>query len=267
MTDKEALESARMLYEFYKDIPAKAQKIIDAFPELAESEDEKTRKLILDTIFHAYGASDECNAVRRYLEKHKEQPAERGGEQNAAIEIVCDVLLNDYGPGEKLPCCTGGYWDVSRDYLIARLKSLRSQPKQKWSEEDERNIETIVDIVHRSYAPFDTIRYDYPINCEALLSWLKSLRPQPKQKWSEEDEAKKERLISIVKRALHGNEYPLLNDDGATELITWLKSLRPQPHWKPSEEQMEALEMASRKWFGEDSVRNLSALYEDLKKL
>jgi len=177
MNREEAIKRIRSRFDKWALDDEDMKAIQTLIPELKESEDEKTRKLILDTIFHAYGASDECNAVRRYLEKHKEQPAERGGEQNAAIEIVCDVLLNDYGPGEKLPCCTGGYWDVSRDYLIARLKSLRSQPKQKWSEEDERNIETIVDIVHRSYAPFDTIRDDYPINCEALLSWLKSLRP------------------------------------------------------------------------------------------
>jgi len=217
---EEALARAKQAIKDCGDNEGRKKMIFGIFPVLAESEDERIRKHIIEILNRlspCHWDGNEKSKCLAYLEKHKEQPAERSGEQNAAIEIVCDVLLNDYGPGEKLPCCTGGYWDVSRDYLIARLKSLRPQPKQKWSEEDERNIETIVDIVHRSYAPFDTIRDDYPINCEALLSWL--------------------------------------------------KSLRPQPHWKPSEEQMEALEMASRKWFGEDSVRNLSALYEDLKKL
>ena len=75
--------------------------------------------------------------------------------------------------------------------------------------------------------------------------------PQNNQ-WSEEDEAKKERLISIVKRALQGNKYPLLNNDGATELIDWLKSLQPQPKQEWDELQSE--------------FRSINEAFEDGKK-
>lgn len=45
---EEALERARDYYEFYKEYPAKAQPFIDIFPELAESDDERTRRFLKD---------------------------------------------------------------------------------------------------------------------------------------------------------------------------------------------------------------------------
>ena len=47
---KEALERARDYYDFYKENPAKAQPFIDIFPELAESEDERIRKEIIELV-------------------------------------------------------------------------------------------------------------------------------------------------------------------------------------------------------------------------
>ena len=71
-----------------------------------------------------------------------------------------------------------------------------------------------------------------------LAEMLKSLRPQPKQEWSEEDEERLMELISLLKDAEdylkeHGNMFsynPML-------LIKWLKSLRPS--WKLCKEQSE----------------------------
>jgi len=69
---------------------------------------------------------------------------------------------------------------------IAWLEKQKEQQPAEWSEEDERNIATIESIINGSYEDFDTVREDYPINAHSLKSWLKSLRPQPHWKPSEE---------------------------------------------------------------------------------
>ena len=136
-------------------------------------------------------------------------------------------------------------------FLKERLKSLRPQPKQEWSEEDENNMKTIDSIIrHPSSIPLETYN--------TLIDWLKDLPNrfslQPKQEWSEEDE----KFISILIQRI--NEWYLLSekickyedrDRVSSQHKDWLigkiKSLRPQPHWKPSEEQMELLRYLA-KW-------------------
>ena len=121
------------------------------FPELAESEDEDEkmwRKLMDHLDWHSNNrlTHEECDELRAWLEKQKEQ-----------------------------------------------------QPAE-WSEEDELMRTAVIQTLKMFGGRGTT---------EMQIDWLKSLRPQPKQEWGEEDETKKERLISIVKRALHGN-----NTDG-----------------------------------------------------
>ena len=151
---------------------------------------------------------------------------------------------------------------IDKDALEAKIKEMldyKENEKTKWYNNCPNNPRLDGEI-----AAIKGINYILK-NIDVIELDLKS-----SAEWSEEDEAKKEKLISIVKRALHGNEYRLLNDNGATELITWLKHLRPRPHWKPSEEQMAALEgVIGRKTI--NSVSNagtvLKSLYRDLKKL
>lgn len=105
-------------------------------------------------------------------------------------------------------------------------KSLNISAASEWLREHVRRY------INSEYNEFHKcVEYDGSIDKERLINDFEEAmqKEQNPAEWSEEDEAKKERLISIVKRALHGNEYPILNDNGATELITWLKSLRPQP--------------------------------------
>ncbi len=70
------------------------------------------------------------------------------------------------------------------DWLNYSLKSLkdRVQPKQEWSEEDERNLQGIIDEIkaNKTDAPdYDIATYD------RFLSWLNSLRPQ--NEWKPSD--------------------------------------------------------------------------------
>ena len=174
----------------------------------------------------------------------------------AAIKREIELNSKNVKPGKvdyKSVYCRGA---VSALYTVKNLiPSLQLEPA-------DIDLDTLVieleETIGTSPHSRETIK-------EFFQKALKSLRPQPKAEWSDEDESKKERLISIVKRALHGNKYPILNDDGATELITWLKSFRPQPILKPSKEQMEALMYAT----GEGGTYNkeaLKSLMGDLKK-
>ena len=73
---EEALERARDYYEFYKENPAKAQPFIDIFPELAESEDERIRKELIEYLRSDWDddiTTDDTDRWIAWLEKQKEQ--------------------------------------------------------------------------------------------------------------------------------------------------------------------------------------------------
>lgn len=152
------------------------------FPELKESEDERIRKMLVEQMERWKKCAEDNNvkqdvkdasAAIAYLEKQKEPH----------YSPLCNTIK-----------------DKIREYIA-------------------------------NYFIADTVvRTDMKSIVKAMEEGVRLGNEEKRSaEWSEEDEAKKERLISIVKRALHGNEYPILNDNGATELITWLKSLRPQP--------------------------------------
>ena len=97
-----------------------------------------------------------------------------------------------------------------------------------------------------------------------LSFFLKTLKPQLKQEWSEEDE---EILRTIISDGIRGAEFDMLQ-------IDWLKSLKDRYAWKPSDEQMDALQYVYKNLnpplsdkLGWDSLKTLELLYQDLKKL
>ena len=107
------------------------------------------------------------------------------------------------------------------------LKSLkdRVQPKQEWSEEDEKHYQGCLNLMKLSLGT-----KPYPYYNDYL--WLKSLKGkvQPKQEWSEEDDNK----INSIKYLLH--ELDNHNFDN------WLKSLKdrvqPKQEWSEEDENM-----------------------------
>ena len=139
----EALEQAR---NYYPD-----NLFLDTiFPELAESEDERTKKELLsfiESVQHSYlCATDRRKKWIAYLEKQKEQ--------NGSLRVIKDA---------------------------SEWEKIKEQKPEEWSEEDEVELINIVDFLNSpSTAEL----------CPALrkkaIAWLKSLRPQPHWKPSEE---------------------------------------------------------------------------------
>ena len=146
-------------------------------------------------------------------------------------------------------------------------------PLAEWSEEDEKIAK---EIEEELWYPGDFP--DYPSkeeselydDCQRRLNWfknkLKSLRPQPKQEWSDEDE----NMRNLIIETLDDNSHYFPFKETKKKMMDWLKSLRPQSHWKPSEEQMTNLLRAEGRLRieGENVLAGkLAEIYEQLKKL
>ena len=121
--------------------------------------------------------------------------------------------------------------------LIHWLKSLRPQPKQEWSNEDEDFINMLI------------LHFNYLINkggdsvetYKSYIEGLKSLRPQPKQEWSEKDKEMLMKVEQIVLKHWNGlsdsfyHKYDDENQD-AESCYNWLKTLSERFNLQPKQE-------------------------------
>ncbi len=170
-----------------------ARLIFRLFPQLAESEEERIRwwlRSYFGTIGKNWLFDNDMplNSILAWLEKQKEQ------------EPITDSVKFEEG------------FKAGREFE-------RREQKPSWSEEDA---ETLYDIIYR----LDTdnrIGLDEFSRMEKLL---KSLRPQPKQEWSEEDEEMR-KLIGDVNDAKQLYTTSRAAKDMADKEIAWLKSLKP----------------------------------------
>ena len=235
----EALERAKSNYESSKTMGfiEIADTIVDIFPELAESEDERIRKWLYDYIsncpnnnFAFYGGVGK-DAVLNYLEKQKD--ASKAIEAVDRIDKYIDEHLanahdmKDSNPDKKY--YRG--WDDALGKMAGILQDVYSDEKQKEQKPADR---------------FEEAREKYQVE------------------WSEEDERSHKELIHY---------FESLSDCLATEerhaenrrWLSFLKSLRPS--WKPSEEQMRGLAHAIDLDVYDAQRYKLDTLYYDLKKL
>lgn len=153
--------------------------------------------------------------------------------------------------------------DIPMNDIVNWLKSLKDrvlpQPQQEWNEEDKTAIERLIDSIEilRSIGHGKPKAIYTDEILDRLILWLKSLKPQPKYQWTDEDEKNLKDLLTYGETKLG--------------LRRWIAGLpeklgsRSEYHWKPSEEQMQALETAIRcrtmPW------EQLGTLYNNLKKL
>lgn len=198
------------------------------FPELRESEDERMMKNIRlallsveDAFWRTHGLT--AKEAISYLEKQKEQKHPNGC-------FTCDEYKKGYEEGRRNGFTAG--------YNKAMKEVEQKEQKPAWSEEDERMLSRCIKSIECSkmFAEAKTFKDAKDNEINWLKNRFKSLRPQPKQEWSEDDEKMLEQVVDVV--------YDYCPDPVAKyKLKDWLnlrfKSLRPS--WKPSEEQMNAL--------------------------
>jgi len=209
---KEALEGAKKKYNEALERAKKLQETCDnpsvvgwceyIFPQLRESEDEKIRIGLIE-FFRDWGKTRSycwniyIPDILTWLEKQGEQkPANKPQRiiSAEAKEAMYDKPWSEEDENHIIGISQTIFGAVKHnvighktgDMQIDWLRSLKErvqQPKQEWSEEDERNLEGIIDEIeaNKAQAPdYDLATYD------RFLSWLKSLRPQ--NRWKPSDE-------------------------------------------------------------------------------
>ena len=259
---KEALERAKEMIS--NECSSEHTKTVcqEIFPQLAESEDERTREDIMHFLY-AWRGDTKVEKWLAWLEKQK--PAEWSEEDGYRIRWIISLLttMQEKGIDDR-------YGDSVHDDIpdmISWLKSLRQQPRHEWSEKDERFICNLI----RYFKGEEALRY----TDEETINWLKSLRPQQITDWSEEDKDNFSAICEIIKCSTtipYINGLLTLSDNYKRELLDWLKNLRPN-HWKPSEEQMAILERVvndlKTKFTGATVKEQLTleSLYDELERL
>lgn len=161
----EAIEIARQYYNDRAMPIGTNFKLERIFPELKEDEDERIRKEIIDFLELPHpqfvGKRDHEKWIA-WLEKQGEQKPVWSEEDKRYLNIVSSVI--------RSPSVQGiyDYHKVNPTDVSGWLKSLkdRVQPKQEWSEEDERMLNDIIRCgEHHCYLDAGNI------------AWLKSIAP------------------------------------------------------------------------------------------
>ena len=262
-----ALETLKTFIEHSTNIIMK-DAILVLHPELKESEDERIRKEAISIVQSYMNICDEegdpCLSgykVLAYLERQKDSKVVKfdHDREQKPVEMQGYSGLDDLERAIHRGFLSAGVENVPVTIIKETAQECLTQMNfTEWSEEDEERLMELISLLKDAEDYLKEHGNMFSYNPMLLIKWLKSLRPQPKQGWSDEDKAMLKVAIAVLRRYSH--------DDVAD----WLKSLKPQSHWKPSEEQMEALERTTHlSNFGveEDRRNALLSLLDQLKKL
>ena len=221
-----------------------------------------------------YLDSGECKKIAKYMQEEwsgklgKEQTQEelRKGENYGidGLYHAISILKKTLGKVDGYQSDDG---ILEHKCAINAVKELYEQ-KPAWSEENELHIRELESLVKRVWAIAEHENDKETIHKMSDLSFfLKTLKPQLKQKWSEDDE----QYLLVCKNALA--KYQTTDKWDACIISHWLenklKSIKERTTWKPSEDEMKALAgaLSLAKNCGEESAFDLRTLYEQLKKL
>lgn len=219
------------------------------FPELAESEDERIRKELVEYHKQQFekNRDQEVGLFHKeaiaYLEKQKEQK-----EQKVDIDkLRRDLYQSGYNDGyqhgredeqkEQKPVDYEAELKKCKDnplYFYDKYVTVKLKPA-KWSDEDKIQLTNIL-IMLKEYLIHHYSKDDVNKSVDWLESLPKRFNLQPKQEWSEEDQKSLNRAINIC-----------ISDFGEeSETARFLKSLperfNVEPKLKWSEEDRHAIE-------------------------
>ena len=166
-----------------------------------ESEDERIRTRLI-ALVEAFCQGEYKNEMLAYLEhlqeyideirqyaynkglvdaKEKQQPAEWSEEDEITVRTLIDFI------GSEQSNIQGYGKTKSIAWLSSLPKRFNPKPKQEWGEEDKVEIKVLDSIIRYIVKVIDKdVLERFGTNYEELFSWLKSLRPQPHWKPSEE---------------------------------------------------------------------------------
>ena len=163
-----AVEIAKSKIKNNKDHVLYEDDIIEIFPELKESEDERVRRDIIRYLKKTSPAIGEnIEKMLAWLEKQGEQKSEEEVDN-----------LHTYLYGEQNPADEVGNYDHKKV-----LQTIINEQKPAWSEKDNKMYNRIIKIFEVAN---ESAKKNNSIDVEKELNWLKSLKPQSHWKPSDE---------------------------------------------------------------------------------
>lgn len=208
-------EQANMVARYEREIPEgyevriEGNKVIMELKDIKDTEDEKIRKTLLrccdDWEKGQFGCmkKEDIASIRAYLERHKEQN----------LEDIKDNVVRKYMKLDKFALANMlAERDKTNAEVIEAFESIKEQPEQEWSEEDERLLNVIIDILDKEEHNGHLMRGDL----KACVKLLKSLRPHWKSSEEQpevdlESELKKEATKFVHSKEFWSEENPLLS--------------------------------------------------------
>lgn len=174
---KNIMSRLQAFIDVQPDVTKKA--LVELFPELAESEDEKIRKEIINFIATTPKAKQKHHSWIAWLEKQgKQKPVECDDSIVEETISLINKLASGYGENVDEPITFNGVKMINN--IKERLRAIQpqSQPNSEWSEKDEAKLSAICSDI-MSYSP------DCFKDNSRKVDWLKSLKgrcqPQPKE--------------------------------------------------------------------------------------
>lgn len=170
------------------------------FPELKESEDTKIRRCISDVIkehdwSHIFGVTK--NDCLSWIEKQGGQkPAEWSDEDEKMMKVIIEDIHCGADFNAIVKCEAN-----KREYWLKSLKNrVQPQPKQEWSEEDEKLIKDACCYVNRYGIFFEEEDQELANRAYRVADRLRTLIPQ--NRWKPSDD-QMDALWDSIKHNLH----------------------------------------------------------------
>jgi len=196
-------------------------------PELRESEDERTRKELIEFISAVKSISESgrstwavrkddvemCNAFLSYLEKQKEQKPH-----------YCHHEVDETGWSEEY---RKAYYDGWNNCNMQHEQAKAEQKPAEWDEYTKINLDRALQIIKKAKGTLQGYQTDDGIyECDKAIECLehflyRGLEIEKPAEWSEEDERLLTKLMTFVDLECFDREC------NGQEVIDWLKSLRP----------------------------------------
>lgn len=167
--------------------------------KFAESEDEKIRKDLID--YHKNGLNESPWFTQELKHQDILNWLEKQGEQKPEIEyiyprfrigdVIEPIKPNGYYVPQRVEYIANGYYNCKSDdntafssFPINSEDEYQLVEQKSWSEEDEKMKSLIISTL-TSMGTLNLERY-YHMNLDEVKEWLKSLKPQPRWKPTEE---------------------------------------------------------------------------------
>ena len=247
----EALERAKAYHR--NELAGSRKEMMEyIFPELRESDDERTRNEIIAFIeqaIHRGGGTpipkEKEDKWLAYLEKQKEQKSiesaatEVTKDKDSAIKFLKSAgIMDDNGElaemyrSEQKPAdydhemwknCEANF-EGGKKEVIEHPERYGLQKHAEWSKKDKTMLNNLIWAIHmKSISPLDEMddRGKYERYEKFLTSLPGRFGLKPEREWSEEDERLLTKLMTFVDIECFDREC------NGQDVIDWLKSLRP----------------------------------------